>query len=56
MCVLPQDLELMNDEAVATLRVDMLTAADRDVEDNEQGRYAVHKLRMLPQVVQMMQK
>ncbi|KAK4056122.1 Transcription factor iws1 [Microbotryomycetes sp. JL221] len=50
------DLEMMNDEAVATLRRDMLDAADRDVEDNERGRYAVHKLRLLPRVVEMMQK
>ncbi|KAK4047842.1 Transcription factor iws1 [Microbotryomycetes sp. JL201] len=50
------DLEMMNDEAVAKLRVDMLEAAEKDVEDNEQGRYAVHKLRLLPRVVEMMQK
>ncbi|KAM0787115.1 hypothetical protein ACM66B_006370 [Microbotryomycetes sp. NB124-2] len=50
------DLEQMNDEAVATLRVEMLTAADRDVEANQQGMYAVNKLRLLPRVVEMMQK
>jgi len=51
-----QDLEMMNDEAVANLRSKMLQAAERDVEENEAGRPAVHKLRMLPQVVDLMQK
>lgn len=51
-----QDLEAMNDEAVAKLRVDMFNAADRDIEENEAGRFASHKLRMLPTVVDMMQK
>ena len=46
----------MNDEAVANLRSKMLQAAERDVEENEAGRPAVHKLRMLPQVVDLMQK
>lgn len=46
----------MNDEAVAKLRVDMFNAADRDIEENESGRFASHKLRMLPTVVDMMQK
>lgn len=46
----------MNDEAVAKLRVDMLNAAERDIEENENGRFASHKLRMLPTVVDMMQK
>lgn len=46
----------MNDEAVAKLRVDMLNAAAQDVEDNESGKYAVNKLRLLPSVVEMMQK
>ncbi|GAA5920423.1 hypothetical protein JCM1841_003391 [Sporobolomyces salmonicolor] len=51
-----EDLEMMNDEAVATLRASMLQAADRDGEENENGRPAIHKLRMLPQVVELMQK
>jgi transcription factor SPN1 len=51
-----QDLEMMNDEAVANLRSKMILAAERDVEDNQDGKPAVHKLRMLPQVVDLMQK
>ncbi|GAA6061535.1 hypothetical protein JCM10212_002742 [Sporobolomyces blumeae] len=51
-----EDIEMMNDEAVATLRSKMLQAADRDIEENDNGRPAVHKLRMLPQVVDLMQK
>lgn len=51
-----QDLEMMNDEAVATLRSKMILAAERDQEDNQDGKPAVHKLRMLPQVVDLMQK
>ncbi|GAA5977398.1 hypothetical protein JCM5350_002452 [Sporobolomyces pararoseus] len=51
-----EDLEMMNDEAVATLRSKMILAAERDQEDNQDGKPAVHKLRMLPQVVDLMQK
>ncbi|GAA6005327.1 hypothetical protein JCM11491_002659 [Sporobolomyces phaffii] len=51
-----EDLEMMNDEAVANLRSRMIVAAERDVEDNQDGKPAVHKLRMLPQVVDLMQK
>ncbi|GAA5873065.1 hypothetical protein JCM8547_000021 [Rhodosporidiobolus lusitaniae] len=51
-----EDLEMLNDEAVASLRSEMLNAADRDVEENELGRPAVHKLRLLPKVVDLMQK
>jgi hypothetical protein len=47
---------MMNDEAVATLRNKMMTAADRDTEENQMGRPAVHKLRLLPEVVELMQK
>lgn len=46
----------MNDEAVANLRSRMILAAERDVEDNQDGKPAVHKLRMLPQVIELMQK
>lgn len=46
----------MNDEAIVRLRNEMYTAADADIEENEAGRYAVHKLRMLQNVVEMMQK
>ncbi|KAK4700815.1 transcription factor SPN1, partial [Phenoliferia sp. Uapishka_3] len=51
-----EDLEAMNDEAIVRLRNDMYTAADADVEENEQGRFAINKLRMLHNVVDMMQK
>ncbi|GAA6009421.1 hypothetical protein JCM10207_003774 [Rhodosporidiobolus poonsookiae] len=51
-----EDLEMLNDEAVAALRSEMMTAADRDTEENELGRPAVHKLRMLAKVVDLMQK
>lgn len=51
-----EDLEMLNDEAVATLRKDMLRAADDDREQNELGRPAVNKLKMLPRVVDLMQK
>lgn len=47
---------MMNDEAVAQLRTDMFHAAEKDIEENNAGRFAVHKLRMLPQVVEIMQK
>lgn len=46
----------MNDEAVATLRSEMLRAADEDVEENNLGRPALNKLRLLPKVVDLMQK
>lgn len=51
-----QDLEMMNDEAVATLRSEMLKAADLDQDENDVGRPAVNKLRLLPRVVDLMQK
>ncbi|GAA5869505.1 hypothetical protein JCM16303_000493 [Sporobolomyces ruberrimus] len=51
-----EDLELMNDEAVANLRSKMILAAERDVEDNQDGKPAIHKLKMLPRVVDLMQK
>ncbi|SGY39984.1 BQ5605_C003g02304 [Microbotryum silenes-dioicae] len=50
------DLEAFNDEKVAELRTAMLRAADADITENEAGRYAPNKLRMLPRVVEMMQK
>lgn len=34
----------------------MLAAADKDVEENEAGRPAVFKLRMLPEMVGVFQK
>lgn len=34
----------------------MFHAADKDTDENREGRPAVFKLRMLPQVVEMMQK
>lgn len=46
----------MNDEAVANLRSKMILAAERDVEDNQDGKPAIHKLKMLPRVVDLMQK
>jgi len=46
----------LNDEAVATLRSEMLRAADEDVEENNLGRPALNKLRLLPKVVDLMQK
>ncbi|KPV72713.1 uncharacterized protein RHOBADRAFT_38826 [Rhodotorula graminis WP1] len=51
-----EDLDLMNDEAVATLRSEMLRAADEDVDENNLGRPALNKLRLLPKVVDVMQK
>ncbi|GAA6030504.1 hypothetical protein JCM8097_006178 [Rhodosporidiobolus ruineniae] len=51
-----EDLEMLNDELVATLRNQMLNAADRDIEENDLGRPALHKLKLLPQVVELMQK
>ncbi|GAA5934093.1 transcription factor SPN1 [Sporobolomyces koalae] len=51
-----EDLEMMNDEAVANLRNKMILAAERDVEDNQDGKPATHKLRMLPKVIDLMQK
>lgn len=46
----------MNDEAVVKMRSEMLQAADLDNEENKAGKPAVHKMRMLPAVVEMMQK
>ena len=46
----------MNDEAVAGMRGEMINAAQNDADENEKGRPAVHKLRMLPLVIEMMQK
>lgn len=46
----------MNDEAVVRLRNEMFSAADADINENEEGKYAIHKLRMLPTVVDMMQR
>lgn len=51
-----EDLEMLNDEAVASLRKDMLRAAEEDFEQNNLGRPAVYKLKMLPRVVELMQK
>ncbi|BGP44165.1 Transcription factor iws1 [Rhodotorula kratochvilovae] len=51
-----EDLEMMNDEAVATLRSEMLRAAEEDIEENNVGRPALNKLRLLPKVVDLMQK
>lgn len=46
----------MNDEEISRLKKDMLIAVERDLEENENGRPAVYKLRMLDSVVDMMQK
>lgn len=51
-----QDLEAMNDEAIITLRAEMFLAADLDIEENEAGKFAYHKLKLLPEVVRLMQK
>ncbi|KAM0752594.1 hypothetical protein T439DRAFT_311266 [Meredithblackwellia eburnea MCA 4105] len=51
-----EDLEALNDESIIRLRNDMYLAADADIEENEAGRFAYHKLRLLPQVVQVMQR
>jgi len=53
---LQEDLEMLNDEAIAQLRSKMMVACDNDIEDNEAGRFAIHKLRILPDVVNLMQK
>ena len=46
----------MNDDAVIKMRIEMMQAADQDIEENRAGRPAVYKMRMLPAVVEMMQK
>lgn len=46
----------MNDEAIVKLRIEMMAAAEHDLEDNGAGKYAINKLRMLPRVVEIMQK
>lgn len=51
-----QDLDAMNDEAIVLLRNKMFQAADADIEENEANRFAINKLRLLPTVVEMMQK
>jgi hypothetical protein len=51
-----QILDTMNDEAVARLCQQMFLAVSQDIEENEAGRFAVNKLRMLPLVIEMMQK
>lgn len=47
---------MLNDEAIAQMRSKMMVACDNDIEDNEAGRFAIHKLRILPEVVNLMQK
>lgn len=51
-----QDLDLMNDVMVAELRRDMDTAAEQDIDQNERGSFAFHKLKMLDRVVDTLQK
>lgn len=46
----------MNDEAIINLRSEMYMAADADIEENEAGKFAYHKLKLLPEVVRLMQK
>lgn len=52
----PQDLDLMNDQMVTKLRQDMETAANEDIDENERGSFAFHKLQMLDRVVETLQK
>ena len=51
-----QDLDVLADEEVAALRREMVMAADDDEEANRLKKPAVAKLRLLPRVVQTLQK
>lgn len=51
-----QDLELIADEEVSTLRSEMIVAADEDEEANRLRQPAASKLRLLPTVVSTLQK
>lgn len=46
----------MNDQMVTKLRQDMETAANEDIDENERGSFAFHKLQMLDRVVETLQK
>jgi transcription factor SPN1 len=50
------DLDLLADEEVATLRRQMVNAADDDEEANRLKKPAMHKLKLLPRVVATLQK
>lgn len=50
------DIEMLQDDAIAKLRDDMRRAALDDVECIQQGTPAVNKVRMLPEVVRTLQK
>ena len=52
---LAQDLDQLADEEVERLKQEMIAAAD-DVELKARGQPATEKLRVLPQVVAMLQK
>lgn len=49
------DIEMLQDDAIAKLRDEMRRAALEDVECIQQGMPAVNKVRMLPQVVRVLQ-
>lgn len=51
-----QDLERYQDEEVARLRDSMNLAADQDMEANLDKRPATAKLRMLPEVMEILQR
>lgn len=46
----------MNDEVVVDLRKRMIVAAEDDTRTNNEGRPAIQKLKLLNEVVEMMQK
>lgn len=46
----------MNDEVVVDLRKRMIDAALADTKANDEGRPAVEKVKLLSEVVEMMQK
>lgn len=50
------DLEALQDDAIARLRDEMRAAAIRDVESISQGEPALHKVRLLPEVVKILQR
>ncbi|EFP85355.2 uncharacterized protein PGTG_11524 [Puccinia graminis f. sp. tritici CRL 75-36-700-3] len=51
-----EDLEMMADEEVSRLRTEMLSAADTDIQANEERRPATGKLMLLPKVKSTIQK
>lgn len=50
------DLDKIADDEIDSLKNDMMAAADRDIEANQQKRPATEKLRLLPRVVTTLQK